>query len=159
VIVNQGRQFVDYYLQVAAGCGDGKQACNWVTQEVLRLLNDGGVTLDDFAISASALGNLLSEIQRGTVPGPRAKEVFAEMESARVDLATAMSRLGIAAVDAGELEGLCQQLLADNPRVVADVKAGRAQAVASLIGQAKKRNPNVNPNDVRATCLKLIESM
>jgi aspartyl-tRNA(Asn)/glutamyl-tRNA(Gln) amidotransferase subunit B len=50
-------------------------------------------------------------------------------------------------------------LLADNPRIVADVKAGKSQAAASLIGQAKKRNPNVNPNDVRATCLKLIEQM
>jgi aspartyl-tRNA(Asn)/glutamyl-tRNA(Gln) amidotransferase subunit B len=159
VIVNQGRALVDYYLQVAAGCGDGKQACNWVTQEVLRLLNERETTIDTFRVSSQSLANLLTEIQRGTVPAPRAKELFAEMESAGIDLAAAMAKLGIAAVDAGELETLCQQLLAENPRVVADVKAGKAQAVASLIGQAKKRNANVNPNDVRATCLKLIESM
>src|SRR4051794_26289938 len=33
VIVNQGRQLVDYYLQVAASTGDGKAAANWVTQD------------------------------------------------------------------------------------------------------------------------------
>ncbi|MFM8250597.1 MAG: Asp-tRNA(Asn)/Glu-tRNA(Gln) amidotransferase subunit GatB [Planctomycetota bacterium] len=159
VIVNQGRTLVDYYLQVAQGCGDGKQACNWVTQEVLRLLNERETTIETFAVSSVELAKLLSEIQRGTVPGPRAKEVFAEMESSGSDVATALAKLGIAAVDTGELEALCTQLLADNPRVVADVKAGKAQAVASLIGQAKKRNANVNPNDVRATCLKIIESM
>ena len=40
VIVNQGRGVVDYFEQVALGSGDGKLASNWVTQEVLRWLNE-----------------------------------------------------------------------------------------------------------------------
>ncbi|MFM9067429.1 MAG: Asp-tRNA(Asn)/Glu-tRNA(Gln) amidotransferase GatCAB subunit B, partial [Planctomycetota bacterium] len=132
-------------------------ALNFTQQ--FRQLDERETTIETFGVSSVELAKLLSEIQRGTVPGPRAKEVFAEMESFGSDVATALAKLGIAAVDTGELEALCTQLLADNPRVVADVKAGKAQAVASLIGQAKKRNANVNPNDVRATCLKIIESM
>ncbi|MFO0867476.1 MAG: Asp-tRNA(Asn)/Glu-tRNA(Gln) amidotransferase subunit GatB [Pirellulales bacterium] len=159
VIVNQERAFADYYLAVADACGDGKQAANWVTQEVLRLMNELGVRIEAFPVPAASLAELLTAVRQGTVPAPRAKEVFGAMVEGRLTVASALERLGIAAVSGAEIEALCRQLLADNPRIVADVKAGKMQAAASLIGQAKKRNPNVNPQDVRATCLKLIEQM
>jgi aspartyl-tRNA(Asn)/glutamyl-tRNA(Gln) amidotransferase subunit B len=33
------------------------------------------------------------------------------------------------------------------------------KAAGSLIGQAKQKNPNVNPGEVRRICLELIEAM
>jgi len=39
------------------------------------------------------------------------------------------------------------------------VKAGKTKAAGSLIGQAKKRNPNVNPGRVREICIELISAM
>jgi Asp-tRNA(Asn)/Glu-tRNA(Gln) amidotransferase B subunit len=39
---------------------------------------------------------------------------------------------------------------------VADVQAGKEQAAAGLIGQAKKKNANVNPAKVREKCLEII---
>jgi aspartyl-tRNA(Asn)/glutamyl-tRNA(Gln) amidotransferase subunit B len=159
VIVNQERAFVAYYLAVADGCGDGKQAANWVTQEVLRLMNEREIDIQSFPVAATALAELLAAIKQGNVPGPRAKEVFTCMFETGCAVAQALDRLGIAAVSSDEIESLCRAILADNPRVVADVKSGKTQAAASLIGQAKKRNPNVNPTDVRETCLRLIASM
>ena len=67
--------------------------------------------------------------------------------------------MGIAAVSDEDVIALCRELLAANPRVVADVKGGKEQAAAGLIGQAKKKNPNVNPGKVRAICLDLIRAM
>jgi aspartyl-tRNA(Asn)/glutamyl-tRNA(Gln) amidotransferase subunit B len=51
---------------------------------------------------------------------------------------------------------LCEGLLAENPRVVAEVKEGKEKAVGALVGQAKRLNPNVNPSEVRTLCLELI---
>jgi aspartyl-tRNA(Asn)/glutamyl-tRNA(Gln) amidotransferase subunit B len=50
-------------------------------------------------------------------------------------------------------------LLAENPKIVADVKSGNEKALGSLVGQAKKRNANVHPGQVREICLKLIQDM
>jgi hypothetical protein len=36
------------------------------------------------------------------------------------------------------------------------VKEGKLKGLGSLIGLAKKKNPNVNPNQARETCLRLI---
>jgi aspartyl-tRNA(Asn)/glutamyl-tRNA(Gln) amidotransferase subunit B len=76
----------------------------------------------------------------------------------RLDAAAAMSALGIAAVDESELVALCQKLLSNNPKTITDVRAGKTQAVSALIGQAKKQNPNIDPNRVREICLQLIET-
>ncbi|RLT17498.1 MAG: Asp-tRNA(Asn)/Glu-tRNA(Gln) amidotransferase GatCAB subunit B, partial [Planctomycetota bacterium] len=54
---------------------------------------------------------------------------------------------------------LCQELIAANPKIVADVRGGKEQAAAGLIGQAKKKNPNANPGKVRQLCLDLIKAM
>jgi len=68
-----------------------------------------------------------------------------------------MQALGITKVDTSELEAICKEIVAANPKIVADVKAGKQQAVGALVGQAKKKNPNANLNDVRRICLELRE--
>lgn len=158
VLVNQGRHVVQYYLQVAKAAGDGKAAANWVTQDVLRLLKEGNLTIDQFPIPAGALADLIRKIKAGQVPGPRAREVFQKMAVDRIDAAAAMQSIGIAAVDESELVTLCQKLLAANPKTITDVRSGKVQAIGALIGQAKKLNPNVDPNRFRSICLQLIES-
>ncbi|MBM4004921.1 MAG: Asp-tRNA(Asn)/Glu-tRNA(Gln) amidotransferase subunit GatB [Planctomycetes bacterium] len=159
VIVNQGRQFIAYFEQVAQRCGDGKLASNWVTQEVLRILNSAGGTIDRFPISADGLGELIEGVRGGQVPSSRSKELFGAMFSEGLSLAAALRKLGIQALDAGALEQLCRQLLTENPRIVADVKSGKAQAAGALVGLAKKKNANVNPAEVREICARLIAEM
>ena len=75
-----------------------------------------------------------------------------------LDVATALSALGIAAVDESEIVALCEKLLAANPKTITDVRAGKLQAIGAIIGQAKKQNPNIDPNVVRKICLQLIEA-
>lgn len=156
VIVAQGRAFVDYYEAVAKVAGDGKKAANWVTQEVLRVLNEEGWELARFPLPPAWLGDLVRRVVAGEVEITRAKEVFNDMVAHRRTAEQSMQALGIAQVDAAELEALCRELVAANPKIVADVKGGKQQAVGALVGQAKKRNPNANPNEVRRICLELI---
>ncbi|MFM8709402.1 MAG: Asp-tRNA(Asn)/Glu-tRNA(Gln) amidotransferase GatCAB subunit B, partial [Planctomycetia bacterium] len=74
-------------------------------------------------------------------------------------VADVVASMGIAAVSNDDLMALCRELIAANPKIVDDVKGGKEQAAAGLIGQAKKKNPNVNPGKVRQTCLDLIRGM
>ncbi|HEX5105258.1 MAG TPA: Asp-tRNA(Asn)/Glu-tRNA(Gln) amidotransferase subunit GatB [Pirellulaceae bacterium] len=159
VIVAQGRPLVDYYEAVATASGDGKKAANWVTQEVLRTLNEQGWNLEQFPLTAAALAELVKLVVAGEIEVTRAKEVFNDMVANKRSAAQSMQALGIGRVDLSELEAICQELVAANPKIVADVKSGKQQAVGALLGQAKKRNPNANPNDVRRICLELIERM
>jgi aspartyl-tRNA(Asn)/glutamyl-tRNA(Gln) amidotransferase subunit B len=159
VIVAQGRPLVDYFEAVATVAGDGKKAANWVTQEVLRVLNDQSWTLAKFPLSAAALGELVRLVIGGEIEITRAKEVFNDMVANKRSASDSMAALGIAQVDSSELEAICREIVAANPKIVADVKSGKQQAVGALVGQAKKKNPNANPNDVRRICLEIIAAM
>lgn len=158
VLIDQGRTVVDYYLVVADKSGDAKAAANWVTQDILRTLKDSSTTIDSIPISAAALADLIRKVKAGDVPSPRAREVFQAMVENRCEAAAAVEKLGIAAVDESELTALCQKLLAANPKTIADVRAGKVQAIGAIIGQAKKQNPNVDPTRIREICLQLIEA-
>ena len=57
VLVNQGRELVDYFVTVAEGTGDGKTAANWIQQSVLRTLNEDQITIDQFPVAADRMGS------------------------------------------------------------------------------------------------------
>lgn len=156
VLVNQGRPVVDYFLEAAKICGDGKKVSNWIQQDVLRCMNEESWTIEQFPISAVRLGELVSKIQQGDLENSRAKDVFAKMMTDRVDVVEAMKALGIVRVGGNVVREICEQLLAANPQIVDDYKGGKKQALGSLIGMAKKANPNVNPNDVRSMLTELL---
>ena len=159
VLVNQGRSLLDYYFQVVKLSGDAKAACNWVTQDVLRVLKENEQVIDEFAISADDLAGLIQAVSNGKLPKPRAKEVFESMLAEGISVDAAIENLGIEHVDQSQLEQLCRDLLEAHPKIVADVQGGKQQAVGALIGQAKQRNPNVDPGLVRQLCLELVAKM
>jgi aspartyl-tRNA(Asn)/glutamyl-tRNA(Gln) amidotransferase subunit B len=159
VLVNQGRVLVDYYLEAAAACGDGKAASNWVQQDVLRALNERQIGIERFPLPAARLAELIRAVLAGRLTTSRGREVFAAMLDSGKPLDEAMGGLGIEEVDEDDLKALCRELLAANPNVVAQVKQGKTKALGALIGQAKRRNPNVHPGRVQELCLELIEGM
>ena len=159
VLVNQGRALVDYYIELADACGDGKLASNWVQQDVLRRLNEEQIGIADFPVSAAELAELLRAVCGGKLNTSRGRDVLAEMLASGKSVAAAMQALGIEEVDDSALETLCRELLAANEKVVAEVKEGKVKAVGALIGQAKKKNPNADPARVRELCLELIDKL
>jgi aspartyl-tRNA(Asn)/glutamyl-tRNA(Gln) amidotransferase subunit B len=157
VIVNQGRAFIEYFETVAERSGDGKRTAAWIGQEVLRTLNDRQIEIERFPVSAQKLGELIGRITKNEIDNNRARDVFAHLMSHDVSVDEATSALGIEAVDDRETEAMCRELLAENPTVIADFKAGKKQALGSLIGLARKTNPNANPQVVREMLNRLVE--
>jgi len=156
VLVNQGRALVDYYVELAEACGDAKLASNWVQQDVLRTLNEQQIDIGRFGVPAAALAQLIGAVRAGKLTTSRGREVLAEMLATGKSAREAIESLGIQQVDESALEALCRELLAANPKIVAQVKQGKLKAAGALIGLAKKRNPNVDPARVREICLELI---
>ncbi|MCC7083697.1 MAG: Asp-tRNA(Asn)/Glu-tRNA(Gln) amidotransferase subunit GatB [Pirellulales bacterium] len=159
VIVNQGLPFVSYFTQLADAVKDGKTAANWMTQDVLRMMNECGTTIEKFSVPIGELVDLIRRVQAGDFNTSRAREVFTEMVASGKSTAESIAALGIIKVDESELYALAGEVLAANLKIVDDIKSGKSQAAGSLIGQAKKKNPNVNPNRFREICLELVGKM
>ena len=148
-----------YFEELAGLAGDGKLASNWMQQDVLRTLNERGGTIADFPVRPAAVADIIGRIAQGDFDTSRGREIFTTVLESGQSVADVVARMGIAAVADDDLVSLCRELLAANPKIVADVQGGKEQAASGLIGQAKKKNPNVNPGKVRAKCLELIREM
>jgi aspartyl-tRNA(Asn)/glutamyl-tRNA(Gln) amidotransferase subunit B len=159
VLVNQGRDLVDYFEALAGRVGEGKVASNWMQQDVLRTLNERGGTITEFPVRPDAVADIIGRITRGDFDTSRGREIFAEVLASGRTVDDVVASMGIAAVSDDDLVALCRELIAANPKIVADVQGGKEQAAAGLIGQAKKKNPNVNPGKVRQMCVDLIKQM
>jgi len=172
VLVNQGRELIDYYLTVAKVSGDAKTACNWVTQDVLRVLRKRDYTILQFVektgIDADWLAALIENVRNKKLTKDQAQQAFDAMTGHVVvsvvqplglkdSVEVVIEKLGLKQVDETELLALCQELLDKNPKIVSDLRGGKHQAVGALIGQAKQRNANVDPGRVREICLNLIQ--
>jgi aspartyl-tRNA(Asn)/glutamyl-tRNA(Gln) amidotransferase subunit B len=156
VLVNQGRQVAEYYEVVARESGDFKAAANWVTQDVMRTLKEQNIDIGSFGVPATHLAEFIVSLRDGLLPSARAREVFQLMLDKRIQVAAAVAELGIEQIDQSELVTLCEELLKANPKIVADLRFGNLKAVGALIGQAKRKNPNVDPTQVREMCLRLV---
>jgi aspartyl-tRNA(Asn)/glutamyl-tRNA(Gln) amidotransferase subunit B len=156
VLVSQGRGIAEYFLVVAEASGDARQASNWVQRDVLRTIKELKCPIDEFPITAKELAALLVNVKQGKLDRSRAPDVFAHLVQQGGTVADAMGALGIERIDDSLLDDLCRALLAANPKIIADVQAGNTKALGALIGQAKKLNPNVDPNRLRERCLALI---
>jgi len=125
----------------------------------MRSLKERGETIESFPVTAAMLGDLLGRVVKGDLDNTRARDVFAKMTETGNSVDQTIESLGIKSVDSSELDSLCRELLEANPQIVDDYRGGKQQAIMSLIGQAKKKNPNANPQSVRETLLKIVATM
>jgi aspartyl-tRNA(Asn)/glutamyl-tRNA(Gln) amidotransferase subunit B len=157
VLIQQGRETVEYLIQVVAHGAAPKRAAAWMLQDVLRYLNDKGVEISEYPIAPSKMATLLQAIESGRVDTSQAKQALALLlDRSEWTADQAIDSLGIVRVDDSEMDALCDALLLENPDVIEKVKGGNTKAVASLVGQAKKRNRNADPRVIQELCLKKI---
>ncbi len=166
VIVDQGREFADYFEAAAQACGDGKQACNWLTQDILRELNERRLTIAQFPIRAEVLANLLGRIPARQITNKSAREVFLELlndggagpiTSSRIDEIIAARGLALVA-DTGALEQVITAVIDKNPKAVADFRGGKQAAVGALIGQVMREAKGADAQVVRELIIKALQS-
>ena len=163
VIVEQGQIFADFFETVAQTCGDAKLAANWVTQEVLRELNERELTIERFFITASVLGTILKRIVDQTIANKGAREIFEhlcqtpETVATEADIDQLIKEKGLELItDTGALEGIIDAVIDRNEKVVADVQGGKQQAVGPLIGQVMKELKGADPKTVRSMLIERI---
>ena len=132
------KETAEFYEAAAAG-RDPKLAANWLTGEYFGALNKAGVELGEAPVDAAKLGGLLDLIADGTISGRIAKEVFEAMWESGKDAAAIVEEKGLKQIsDSGEIEGLVDRVIADNPKQAEEFKSGNEKVIGWFVGQVMK---------------------
>ncbi len=143
----------EYFEAVAKG-RDGKQAANWVINELFGRLNKEDHTVETSPISASQLGGIIDLIAKGDISGKIGKELFEIIWAEGGDPAEIVEARGMKQVsDTGAIEAAMDEIMATNPAQVEKAKANPKLA-GWFVGQIMKAtggkaNPKVVNEIVR----------
>ncbi|HTK46208.1 MAG TPA: Asp-tRNA(Asn)/Glu-tRNA(Gln) amidotransferase subunit GatB [Patescibacteria group bacterium] len=122
---------------LAAGKGiEPKPVANWVTGDYLRIRNsaEGPVTVEPAALAA-----LVALVSDGALNRTSARQVLDTHVATGEEVEAIVARLGLRQIsDTDALGRVVDEVIAANPAAVADVRAGKAQAIGFLVGQVMK---------------------
>lgn len=144
------KQVAEYFEEVVAAKADPKLVCNWISGELMRIMNENKADIRNVGIPAGSLASLIQFLQEGSISGKIAKTVFEEMVQSGKDPATIIEVHGLKQVsDEGALRGLLETLLNNNPKQVEQYRAGKTQIKGFFVGQVMKETKGqANPQIV-----------
>jgi glutaminyl-tRNA synthetase len=125
---------VKLFEATAAASGKPVAAARLLVNELPRVLGDR--ELDELPVGGAELGALIALVEAGTITGPAAKEVLAELVDKGGDPRQIVEARGLSALaDEGALEAIVNDVLAKNAAKVAEYRAGRAGLLGFFVGQ------------------------
>jgi len=139
-----------YFEAVAAG-RDGKQAANWVINELFGRLKKEGHEIAESPVSPAQLGGILDLIAAGDISGKIAKDLFEIVYAEGGDPAAIVAERGMRQLtDTGALEAAVDAVIAANPAQAEKAKQNPKLA-GWFVGQVMKATGGkANPAAVNA---------
>ena len=140
----------DFYEAVAKG-RDGKQAANWVINELFGRLNKESHAIAGSPVSAGQLGSIIDLIAKGDISGKIAKDLFEIIYTQGGEPSEIVEARGMRQVtDTGAIEAAVDEVLAANSEKAEQAKAKPSMA-GWFVGQVMKATGGkANPQVVQA---------
>ena len=117
-----------------------KKLANWVSGEYLRLAKGEDADVDMANINGVQLAALVRLVEDGQISGTNAKDVLLRVGRSGRPVADIVAEAGFRQIsDTSALQATVDEVIAENPDAVADIRAGEKKAVGFLTGQVMKK--------------------
>jgi len=128
-----------YFDRIVAISANPQQSANFVLGDLSRLANENGIAIADSKVSPEHLAELIALVEAKTINSKIAKELLARMWEGAGSPKALVEGEGLAQTsDPAAIEGFVDDVLAANPGVVADYRAGKTNVGGFLVGQVMK---------------------
>ena len=158
--LTSSRDVASYFVASVNAGADAKPAANWVMGAVSAKLNAEDKTISASPVSTKQLAQLLLRIADNTISNNAAKQVFEAMWASEGEVDAIIAAKGLKQQsDSGAIEAIIDEVLAANPAMVEEFKAGKEKAFNALVGQAMKASKGkANPAQVNEILKKKLTS-
>lgn len=156
----EDRDLAFYFDKVNELSGDPRKSASFVMSILVGKLKKDNLTMDENRITAEDMAELIKMVVDGEISMNIAKgEVFEEMYLSGKAPKEIVKGNGLKSIsDAGEIEKICQQVVAENQKSVQDYLGGKENAMKALMGQVMKATRGqANPELVQKILIKLLK--
>ncbi len=138
-LLTSERPLAEWFEEAVRLGAQPKPASNWIMGELMRLLNEDGISVEASPLAPAGLVELLSLIDAGTISGKIAKTVFEEMYRSRKPASAIVKEKGLLQIsDESELSSLIDQVIGANPNEAGRYRGGEEKLLGFFVGQVMK---------------------
>jgi aspartyl-tRNA(Asn)/glutamyl-tRNA(Gln) amidotransferase subunit B len=133
------KAMADWYEEAVKLGGQPKVVANWVTGELMRLLNESNSTFEDCPLKPHQLVEMLKLIENGTISGKIAKSVFEELYRTDKSPESIVREKGLVQIsDSDEIEKAVDDIISRHPKEAERYRAGEEKLMGFFVGQVMK---------------------
>jgi aspartyl-tRNA(Asn)/glutamyl-tRNA(Gln) amidotransferase subunit B len=137
--LTQSRGLSDYFEAAVAAGAPPKLAGNWIMGELARKLKETDADITASPVTPERLAGLIALVEKGTISGSMAKDVFEKMYATDRTAAAIVEADGLSQIDdESQIVALVDDVLAKHADAVAQFRAGKASTFGFLVGQVMK---------------------
>ena len=130
-----------WFDRAVAASGNAQATVAFVLGDLSRLANESGTDVADGKVTPEALAELVGLTSSNAINSKAAKQVLETLWRDGGSAKAIVEREGLAQVsDRGAIEAIVDQVLAANPKVVADYKGGKENVMGFLTGAVMKQS-------------------
>lgn len=158
-ILTSERSLSDYFeAAVATYSGEAKRVSNWIINDVLRMLNEKGISAAELRLTPTYLAETIQLVDVGTINTSTGKSLLEKIESSGKAPAEIVEAEGLGRVsDEDAIRAVCAEVLAENPEQVNTYKKGKVTLIGWFVGQVmKKMRGKADPQLARAILEELL---
>lgn len=116
-----------------------KEASNWLMGETMRIVKDKGIEPDQVKLTGENFAKFLKLIENDVINKTVAKEVFEAIFDGGVNPEAYVEEHGLKMDnDTDGLKKIIEEVVANNPKAVADYQGVNKKAIGALVGQTMK---------------------
>jgi aspartyl-tRNA(Asn)/glutamyl-tRNA(Gln) amidotransferase subunit B len=139
-ILTGDRALSDYFeAAVKAYAGDSKVVSNWMMNEILRMLNELGLSADGLVIKPEHLAEVIKMLDEGSINNATGKALLTKVQQSGKSPQAIVAEKGLAQVsDDSTLQAVIDQVLAQNPDEVDSFRSGKEGLFGWFMGQVMR---------------------
>jgi len=137
----------DFFEEAIKEYPQAKKIANWMAGAVLKEINERHVSIHELKLTPKDLVVLIAKVEEGIVSNLAGKDVLTAMLDRGLGADEVIKEKGLAQVsDDSALLVIIDEVIAQNPQVVDQIRSGKPSAIGFLVGQAmKKSSGRANP--------------
>jgi aspartyl-tRNA(Asn)/glutamyl-tRNA(Gln) amidotransferase subunit B len=153
-VICPDRPLSEFFEEAVKLSGNAVGVANFVANDLLRELANAGDGHGAKCVSESGLkpahiADLVKLIDSQVISKQMGQDIFVEMFQAKKMPTQIVEEKGLKQTDSGDLERICLEVIAANPKPVEEVRAGKDKAINALKGQVMKLSQGrANPAQV-----------
>ncbi len=139
-VLTAERDLAEYYEAAVAAFAEPKKIANWMLTDILREMNASGTKVGDLKLTPQKLAALVKLVEDGQISAKSGKDILPELLQTGADPAEVVKAKGLVQIsDTSALEADVDAVLAENPKELADYRAGKTKLMGFFVGQIMRR--------------------